>query len=97
MPNTLDSSKLNLDDFAPKPRSSDVRADREPEKGQGRARPAPVPDRKAWPSREVRDGQLGLRGPVEVLDEFKDLCKLERRSYVDMLRVLMENYSSPEK
>lgn len=97
MPKSLDTSKLNLDEFSPKPRSSDAEADREPEKGQGRARPAPVPDRKAWPSREVKDGQIGVRGPVDLLDEFKDLCKMERRSYYDMLRVLMENYSSPEK
>lgn len=97
MPNALDASKLDLADFAPKSKKPDAGVVDESVKGQGAAKPASAPDRKAWPSREVRDGQLGLRGPVEVLDEFKDLCKLERRSYVDMLRVMMENYSSPEK
>ena len=89
---SLDASKLA--EFTPKPKKPDVGAE---VRGQGGGTPQSTTDRKAWPSREVRDGQIGLRGPVEILDEFKDLCKMERRSYVDMLRVLMEGYSSPEK
>lgn len=44
-----------------------------------------------WDSRDVvPDVQLNLRAPRQVAHEFKQLCKRERRTYGDMLRVMME-------
>lgn len=96
MPNSLDASKLTQ--FAPKkPRKVTGGGELKPKEARKSAVPEQEIEPKGWPSREVRDGQLGLRGPIETLDEFKKLCKGERRSYVDMLQVLMNSYSSLEK
>lgn len=72
-----------LDDFAPRARDN-----------------APVNDtRKAidsassFPSREASpDAQLNLKGPRDVLDRFKAMCKADRRAYYDMLEILMDAY-----
>jgi hypothetical protein len=46
-----------------------------------------------FPSREATtDGQLNLKGPVHVLDRFKAMCKADRRSYYDMLTILMDHF-----
>lgn len=46
-----------------------------------------------WPSREpVRDGQISIKAPLDVLDRFKRICKDDRRTYADMLNILMDRY-----
>jgi hypothetical protein len=46
-----------------------------------------------WPSREpVMDGQISIKAPLEVLDRFKRICKDDRRTYADMLGILMDRY-----
>lgn len=46
-----------------------------------------------WPSREpVRDGQISIKAPLDVIDRFKRICKDDRRTYADMLRILMDLY-----
>lgn len=74
----------DLDDFAPRT-------------GQG-ARPAES-DRKAvdrvasFPSREpASDVQMNLRGPREIIDRFKTMCKEDRRPYYQMLEILMDEF-----
>lgn len=58
----------------------------------------PVPDRvggitERWPSREpLRDGQISIKAPLDVLDRFKGICKDDRRTYADMLNILMDRY-----
>ena len=48
-----------------------------------------------FPSREAStDGQLNLKGPREVLDRFRKLCKDDRRAYYDMLTILMDRYEA---
>jgi hypothetical protein len=48
-----------------------------------------------WPSREpVRDGQISIKAPINVLDRFKRICKDDRRTYADMLGILMDRYES---
>lgn len=48
-----------------------------------------------WPSREaVRDGQVSIKAPLRVIDRFKRLCKNDRRTYADMLGILMDIYES---
>lgn len=60
-----------------------------------------VPVKKAgdsverWPSREpVRDGQISVKAPLDVIDRFKRICKDDRRTYADMLGILMDCYES---
>ena len=46
-----------------------------------------------WPSREpVRDGQISIKAPLDVLERFKRICKDDRRTYADMLEILMTGY-----
>ncbi|MEP3331401.1 hypothetical protein [Sedimentitalea sp.] len=56
--------------------------------------PAPAvmsPDR--WPSREpIRDGQISIKAPLDVIERFRNLCKDDRRTYADMLSILMTEY-----
>lgn len=48
-----------------------------------------------WPSREpVRDGQISIKAPLDVIERFKDICKDDRRTYADMLGILMDRYES---
>ena len=46
-----------------------------------------------WPSREaLRDGQISIKAPLETIARFRRLCRDDRRTYADMLRILMEAY-----
>lgn len=48
-----------------------------------------------WPSREpVRDGQISIKAPMDILDRFKRICKDDRRTYADMLEILMDRYET---
>lgn len=48
-----------------------------------------------WPSREpIRDGQISIKAPLDVIDNFKRICKKDRRTYADMLGILMNRYES---
>ena len=53
------------------------------------ARPESSPER--WPSREPsRDGQISIKAPLDVIERFRKLCKDDRRTYADMLSILMD-------
>ena len=57
-----------------------------------------------YPSREAPDpiavpqaiavqpveGQLNIRAPLEIIDRFRRLCGEDRRTYAEMLRILMD-------
>jgi hypothetical protein len=46
-----------------------------------------------WPSREpISDGQISIKAPLDILDRFKQICKDDRRTYADMLGILMDRY-----
>jgi len=48
-----------------------------------------------WPSREpIRDGQISIKAPLDVISRFKHICKSDRRTYADMLNILMDLYES---
>ena len=48
-----------------------------------------------WPSREpIRDGQISIKAPLDTIDRFKRICKEDRRTYADMLGILMDLYES---
>jgi hypothetical protein len=86
MPKPLDTNRLKQ--FESQPIANDTG-------------PAPL-DRvgdinRRWPSREPsRDGQISIKAPLDVLDRFKRICKDDRRTYADMLEILMDRYESNE-
>lgn len=48
------------------------------------------PEPNRWPSREPpADGQISIKGPLPTIQRFKTLCKEDRRTYADMLDILM--------
>lgn len=50
---------------------------------------------RRWPRRNPQEVvQMSLRMPVETYDRFRALCKRERRTNGDMLRILMEGHLS---
>lgn len=59
--------------------------------------PASAPDQtethsERWPSREpIRDGQISIKAPLDVIERFKRICKDDRRTYADMLTILMDH------
>ena len=78
-----------------------------PSTGQGRPVPpsSPVSEHKAylappiqqgpvrWPSREpIRDGQISIKAPLDVIERFRTLCRDDRRTYADMLSILMDAF-----
>ena len=54
----------------------------------------PVSDRAdRWPSREpLMDGQISIKGPLSTIRRFKTMCKDDRRTYADMLSILMDEF-----
>lgn len=101
MPKSLDFSRLRQFESKPSERPApreETRPERlapdpsfsEAPQWQGAA-PAPAPAR--WPSRqEVRDGQISIKAPLDTIERFKLLCKSDRRTYADMLDILMREF-----
>ncbi|UMA67218.1 hypothetical protein LVO79_20640 (plasmid) [Roseivivax marinus] len=87
MPRSLDLSRLQQFERAGgEPRSE---APQEPKS----ERPVAEVPTERWPSREpVRDGQISIKAPLDVLARFRKLCKDDRRTYADMLSILMDAY-----
>lgn len=54
----------------------------------------PINDRTdRWPSREpIADGQISIKGPLSTIRRFKTMCKGDRRTYADMLSILMDEF-----
>ena len=82
MPKPLDYDRLQQ--FEPRPATN--------------IQPEPIVDKARvsatrWPSREpVMDGQISIKAPLDILDRFKRICKDDRRTYADMLSILMDGY-----
>ena len=58
--------------------------------------PTPTPQSETptrWPSREpIRDGQVSIKAPLDVIERFRAMCRDDRRTYADMLGILMDRY-----
>ena len=79
MPRSLDLGRLRQ--FEPSRPAANL------EEGRGEAPP------ERWPSREAsRDGQISIKAPLETLARFRRLCRDDRRTYADMLRILMDAF-----
>jgi len=65
-----------------------------PEHSAASAQTAPVSDHAdRWPSREpLMDGQISIKGPLSTIRRFQALCKEDRRTYADMLKILMDKF-----
>lgn len=90
MPRSLDLARLRQFEPAPSPRepSSPVHGDETP---LSETSAALSPER--WPSREpVRDGQISIKAPLDVIERFRRLCHDDRRTYADMLAILMDSF-----
>ena len=88
MPRSLDLARLRQ--FEPGPASDASPA-------PGVARPPPeasvVLPPERWPSREPpRDGQVSIKAPLDVIERFRRLCQDDRRTYADMLAILMDGH-----
>ena len=84
MPKSLDLGRLKQ--FEPSPQSTKQSAN-----AGHPAEPEFQPER--WPSREpVADGQISIKGPLSTIRRFKALCKEDRRTYADMLHILMDHF-----
>ena len=84
MPKPLDLGRLQkFEPSAPAPDNREAEADT-----------GPVSDRTdRWPSREpVVDGQISIKGPLSTIRRFKMMCKDDRRTYADMLSILMDEF-----
>lgn len=84
MPNRLDTERLKrLAEATPEPApSAQLWPSREPT-----APPAPQPEESRGP-----DGQITMRGPMSVIERFRAMCKADRRTYLDMLDILMNEF-----
>lgn len=75
-----------LDDFTPRPKSQ------EPDRSPKAVKKA-VDKASSFPSREAsKEAQLNIKGPEEMIERFKTMCKDDRRSYYAMLEILMDNF-----
>ncbi|QDG74398.1 hypothetical protein [Labrenzia sp. PHM005] len=76
----------DLDDFQPKPKPTQPAVDTK------RA----VDSVSSFPSREApEEGQMNIKGNKAILMRFKQMCKDDRRSYADMLEILMDRFEKP--
>ena len=86
MTKTLDIDRIKQFESRPAPRSV------EPESIEPSRAPA-----ERWPSREpIKDGQISIKAPLDVIERFKRICKEDRRTYADMLGILMDKYDLKE-
>lgn len=87
MPRSLDLSRLRQFERAGGERVNEIPQIQEADSPASEA----LPER--WPSREpVRDGQISIKAPLDVIARFRKLCKDDRRTYADMLSILMDAY-----
>ena len=86
MPRSLDLNRLRQ--FEPPTPAVVVQAD------PIASTPPPQPEVPTrWPSREpIRDGQVSIKAPLDVIKRFRAMCRDDRRTYADMLRILMDRY-----
>lgn len=80
MPRSLDLNRLKQFE----PASSNV---------EERTTVAGTASPERWPSREpIQDGQISIKAPLDVIERFRGICKDDRRTYADMLTILMNLY-----
>ena len=87
MPRSLDLERLRRFEPENQPPSSAARPER-----------AGEPPVERWPSREpLSESQISIKAPLETLARFKKLCRDDRRTYADMLRILMDAFEEEKR
>ena len=90
MPRSLDLARLRQFEPASSPKELSSPAPRV-ETPSSEASVTLPPER--WLSREpVRDGQISIKAPLDVIERFRRLCSDDRRTYADMLAILMDSH-----
>ena len=88
MPRSLDLARLKQFEPSPREPSSPTSS---PDRTSSEVSSALPTER--WPSREpVRDGQISIKAPLDVIERFRRLCHDDRRTYADMLAILMDSH-----
>ena len=94
MPRSLDIARLSAFtvEGAPPPAAPEP-AVPVPVAQETRPQPVPPVPPAPWPSREpAQDGQVSIKAPVEVIERFRRMCRDDRRTYADMLGILMDRF-----
>ncbi len=90
MPRSLDLARLQQFEPQSRPPATSSSASGQ-ETSLSEASEAPSLER--WLSREpVREGQISIKAPLEVIERFRRLCRDDRRTYADMLAILMDGF-----
>ncbi len=88
MPRSLDLARLRQ--FEPDAARD---ASLTPDAGKSGADASIASSAERWPSREpLRDGQISIKAPLDVIERFRRLCQDDRRTYADMLAILMDGH-----
>jgi hypothetical protein len=99
MPRSLDLDRLKQ--FEARPASGQGVPTPLPRHESPPAIQTPIPatvEPARWPSREpVRDGQISIKAPVDVIERFRAFCRDDRRTYADMLTILMDAFPPPHR
>jgi hypothetical protein len=91
MPRSLDLDRLRR--FEPEPSPQPAPPHLETKAMSYAPAPHPIETPERWPSREaVRDGQVSIKAPLDVIERFRAMCRDDRRTYADMLGILMDAY-----
>lgn len=91
MPRSLDLARLRQ--FEPSSAPVEPSLPAPPGEGPGPEPSSLPPPAERWPSREpVRDGQISIKAPLDVIERFRRMCHDDRRTYADMLGILMERF-----
>lgn len=91
MPRSLDLRRLRQFEPASVPVEPSLPAP--PSERLGQEAPTAPSSPERWPSREpVRDGQISIKAPLDVIERFRRLCHDDRRTYADMLGILMDRF-----
>lgn len=86
MPKSLDLGRLKQ--FEP---------ERQPVERPEAPKPAETAAPDRWPSREpMAEGQISIKGPLKTIRRFQALCKDDRRTYADMLNILMDAFEKKD-
>ena len=91
MPRSLDLARLRQ--FEPAPNLGELSSPTAPSEGPVSEISAVLSPPERWLSREpVRDGQISIKAPLDIIERFRRLCHDDRRTYADMLGILMDSF-----
>lgn len=99
MPRSLDLDRLRQFEARPAAgQGGPVTSVAPPLQPEPHTSPSAASEPARWPSREpVQDGQISIKAPLDVIERFRILCRDDRRTYADMLGILMDAFTDPRR